>query len=84
MSVLQMSMKVITEDLGGTKKVWSMLSYHMLEFQLDSNGSETVLKPGVNLDNRLNSRNSGLFQGQSVGTASAWQQSKAVRLFIDS
>lgn len=80
-----MSTKTITEDLGGHNKGGGMFSYHMLEFRLDSksNGSETVLKLGVNLDNRLHSRNSGVFQGRSVGKGSAWHQSKAARLFID-
>ena len=37
----------------------------MLEFQLDSSGFETVLKLGVDLDNSLNSRKSGVpRQGQ--------------------
>lgn len=78
-----MSTKIITEGLGGHNKSGGTFSYHMLEFQLDSNGPETVLNPGVKLDNRLHSRNSGVFQDRSVGKGSAWQQSKAVRLFID-
>lgn len=74
---------MIIKDLGGHSKGGGSFSYHMLEFHLDSDGSETVVRLGVNLDNSLHSRNSSVFQGRSVGKGSAWQQSKAARLFID-